>query len=99
MIRVSVADLYTHGHTHRMTVKVVMSRATRVPGLSLSRLTDDLHPTTYRGPDDALTMTEACGISCMHLLAVVSPTSLFIQLPCHFADDLANRLQGFDIVF
>lgn len=82
-----------------MTVSVVMSRATRVPGLSLSRLTDDLHPTTYRGPDDALTMTGASQVSYMRQLAVISPTSLFIQLPCHFADDLANRLQGFDIVF
>ena len=42
---------------YRITVRVVISRETRVPGLSLSRLTDDLHPTTYRGPDEALTMT------------------------------------------
>jgi hypothetical protein len=34
-----------------------MSSETLVPGLSFSLLTDDLHPTTYLGPELALTMT------------------------------------------
>mmetsp|Transcript_29395 Transcript_29395/g.68850 ORF Transcript_29395/g.68850 Transcript_29395/m.68850 type:complete len:270 (-) Transcript_29395:72-881(-) len=40
----------------RMMVSVVMSSATRTPGLSLSRFSRVRHPTTYRGPLDALTM-------------------------------------------
>lgn len=34
-----------------------MSSATRVPCLSFALSTFDLHPTTYLGPDDALTIT------------------------------------------
>src|SRR5690554_5090712 len=41
----------------RMMVSVVMSSATRVPCFILALSTFDRHPTTYRGPDDALTMT------------------------------------------
>jgi len=40
-----------------MIVRVVISRATRVPCFSLALSTLDLQPTTYRGPEDAFTMT------------------------------------------
>ena len=40
-----------------MIVRVVMSRATRAPATSLSLFTLFLHPTTYRGPLLALTIT------------------------------------------
>ena len=41
-----------------MIVSVVMSSATRAPATSLSLSTLFLHPTTYRGPLLALTMSE-----------------------------------------
>jgi hypothetical protein len=41
----------------RMMVSVVMSRATRVPAVSLVLSTLLRQPTTYRGPLLALTMT------------------------------------------
>ena len=40
-----------------MIVRVVMSRATRVPAVSLALSTLFRHPTTYLGPLLALTMT------------------------------------------
>jgi hypothetical protein len=40
-----------------MMVSVVISKATRVPCFSLALSTLERQPTTYRGPDDALTMT------------------------------------------
>mmetsp|Transcript_609 Transcript_609/g.1574 ORF Transcript_609/g.1574 Transcript_609/m.1574 type:complete len:270 (-) Transcript_609:59-868(-) len=43
----------------RMIVNVVMSSATRVPGLRLLWLNLLRHPTTYRGPLDALTMNRS----------------------------------------
>lgn len=43
--------------THLMMVRVVMSRATLTPCLSLALSMPLLHPTTYRGPFVALTIT------------------------------------------
>jgi hypothetical protein len=40
-----------------MTVNVVMSRATRVPGRNLALFNCRRQPTTYRGPFVALTIT------------------------------------------
>lgn len=40
-----------------MIVKVVMSKLTRVPALSLETGSAGRKDTTYRGPDEALTMT------------------------------------------
>ena len=41
----------------RMIVSVVISRETRTPEINLSLGTLFRHPTTYRGPLDAFTMT------------------------------------------
>lgn len=53
--------LKTSGSTSRgktrMMVSVVISSATRVPGLSLLRSSLLRQPTTQRGPLDVLTMT------------------------------------------
>lgn len=53
--------LYTRGSTSRgkmrMMVRVVISRETRVPDLSLAAERAGRYETTYRGPEDALTMT------------------------------------------
>ena len=83
-----------------MMVKVVISRATRVPCLSLALSTLDRHPTTYRGPEDALTMTVNDGLAWGVLWPWVSRhvTSLVVQLLEDLANNLANTLQRLDIV-
>lgn len=40
-----------------MIVRVVISSATRVPCFNFALSTFDRQPTTYLGPEDALTMT------------------------------------------
>ena len=57
-----------------MTVSVVMSSATRVPGFSFALSTFVRQPTTYRGPLLAFTMTGATYVAdcqCTPALAVV----------------------------
>lgn len=44
-------------------VRVVMSSATRVPCLSFALSTFDRQPTTYLGPEEALTITVAWQVS------------------------------------
>ncbi len=44
-----------------MTVNVVISRATRVPGRNLALFNCRRQPTTYRGPFVALTITKKKG--------------------------------------
>ena len=65
-----------HGGTSRgrkrMMVSVVMSRATRVPDISLLLSTLLRQPTTYRGPLLAFTMTACAGIT-KHSQAQDSP--------------------------
>ena len=55
--------LYTMGSTSRgrirMIVRVVMSRLTRVPALSLCAGRAGRYETTYRGPEEAFTMTDS----------------------------------------
>ena len=53
-ITISVTNVVV---TYRMIVRVVMSRATLVLGLSLDLSTCLLQPTTYLGPFVAFTMT------------------------------------------
>ena len=45
-------------HSHRITVNVVISNATRVPGRNFALFNCRRQPTTYRGPFVALTITE-----------------------------------------
>jgi len=70
-----------------MMVRVVISRATRVPCFSATLSTFDLHPTTYRGPDDALTITVAnvsfysfCIIPCKAYIFHHLVVSVLLQL-------------------
>ena len=57
--------LYTSGSTSRgkmrMMVSVVMSSETRAPCFSLCFGTEERHPTMYRGPEEAFTMTARGG--------------------------------------
>ena len=70
-----------------------MSRATRVPCLSLILSTFDRQPTTYRGPDDALTMTIAFYQYLALLPSPMGPlTSLLVQLFQYLSDDLSYTL-------
>ena len=86
-----------------MMVSVVISRATRVPCFILALSTLERQPTTYRGPDDALTMTVTDQLL---ILCTQSPqdgcgglTSFLIQLFQHLADDLTNTLKCLDVLF
>lgn len=74
-----------------------MSRATRVPCFSLALSTFDLQPTTYRGPDEALTMTvddvvRTNGNPLSYAAVDLSLTSLFIKLLQDFSYYLPNAL-------
>mmetsp|Transcript_49545 Transcript_49545/g.112472 ORF Transcript_49545/g.112472 Transcript_49545/m.112472 type:complete len:296 (+) Transcript_49545:497-1384(+) len=56
----------------RMMVKVVMSSATRVPGISLALSNLFLQPTTYRGPEEALTIKRVSS-SCFSTSPIICP--------------------------
>lgn len=60
-----------------MIVRVVMSRETRMPVLSFSLGTAARHPTTYLGPELALTMTAR--LSC-RVQGKEELTSLLVEL-------------------
>ena len=95
----------------RMIVRVVMSRETRVLCTSLAFSILFLHPTTYRGPLEALTITAArramggCAVAAAAAAADQQVcraqwwrTSLFVQLSQHLAYDLAHTLQCLQVV-
>lgn len=98
--------LYTNGSTSlgniRMIVNVVMSRLTRVPALSLSTGRVGRKDTTYRGPDEALTMTELRGgrLSDTEVAnAMLGRTPFIVELLQHFSNNLPHRLDRLDVVF
>lgn len=73
----------THGRTSRgslrMMVSVVMSRETRVPGLSAALSSLLRHPTTYRGPLDAFTMNRSSS-SCFSTSPIICPTLFSVSV-------------------
>jgi hypothetical protein len=88
-------------------VRVVISRATRVPCFSLTLSTLDLQPTTYRGPLDAFTITIEKAISNQKVVYGVwlrsreagsSLTSLFVKLFEDLADNLTDALQRLNVL-
>ena len=90
-------------------VSVVMSRATRVPCFNLDLSSLDLDPTTYLGPEDALTMTSvAISVSrrlrqtdtdCLqHVACPDALTSLIVKLLQNLANYLPDALQCLDIL-
>lgn len=66
-------DALTSRGSLRMMVSVVMSRDTRVPGLSAALSSLLRHPTTYRGPLDAFTMNRSSS-SCFKTSPIICPT-------------------------
>lgn len=77
-----------------------MSRATLVPCFNAALSTFDLQPTTYRGPDEALTMTGKREVSTDRCRAGVWEivTSLIIKLLQDLSNDLSHTLKGFDVL-
>lgn len=75
--------LYTSGSTSRgsmrIIVRVVMSRATRVPCLSFTLSTLERQPTTYRGPEDALTMTSRSSVYLVLFAGVIECTHISLH--------------------
>ena len=72
-----------------MIVKVVMSKVTLAPTISLDLSRRLLTPTTYLGPPDDFTMSKIKGKA---LLMLKSLTVFLVQLFKHLSDDLTHGL-------